>query len=480
MSASNFSFYWHDYETFGATPMVDRPVQFAGIRTDADFNIIGEPLMIFCKPATDYLPQPEACLITGITPQQALREGLPEAEFINRIHQEMAQPGTCGVGYNSIRFDDEVTRYALYRNFFDPYAREWQNGNSRWDLIDVMRMTRALRPDGIEWPSYEDGRPSMRLEDLTAANGLSHEAAHDALSDVYATIAIAKLVKQAQPKLFDYALKLRDKRVAAQMFDVTKMKPVLHVSSKFPTERFNTALIAPLAMHPVNKNAVIVYDLSIDPTPMLALSAEQIAAKLYTPTSELAEGEQRIPLKLVHLNKSPMLAPATMLDTEQAKRLSIIGADCRTHLSMLRSADGLAAKVKAVFEQSAFEPLIDPDQMLYSGGFFGESDKRAMTQIRDCAPAMLAQLEPMFQDPRLEEMLFRYRARNYPDLLSGEEQQRWEEFCSQRLLEPGPKLLGFEQFYQRLNEIGADPQLAPAKMEILQELAAYAESIYPV
>ena len=477
---SDFSFYWHDYETFGATPMVDRPVQFAGIRTDAELNVIGEPLMIYCKPADDYLPHPEACLITGITPQLALKEGLPEAEFIDRIHQELALPGTCGVGYNSLRFDDEVTRYTLYRNFFDPYAREWQNGNSRWDIIDMMRLARALRPEGVNWPEYEDGRPSLRLEDLTEANGLSHEAAHDALSDVHATIAIAKLVKQAQPKLFNYALKLRDKRVAAQMLDVARMKPVLHVSSKIPAERFNTALVAPLAMHPVNKNAVIVYDLNIDPTPMLAMTPEQIAAKLYTPSSELADGEERIALKLVHLNKSPMLAPANMINAEEAERLSISGDQCRAHLSMLRGADGLVSKVQSVFEQSALEPLSDPDQMLYSGGFFGESDKQAMAQIRATAPELLGELEPMFQDNRLEEMLFRYRARNYPDSLSGDEQQRWGEFCQQRLLQPGPKLLGFEQFYARLNELGSDPQISADKLHILQELAAYAESIYPV
>lgn len=479
MAAPNFSFYWHDYETFGATPMVDRPVQFAGVRTDAELNIIGDPLMIFCKPAEDYLPHPEACLITGITPQQALREGVPEVEFIARIHQELALPGTCGVGYNSLRFDDEVTRYTLYRNFFDPYAREWQNGNSRWDLIDVLRLARALRPEGIEWPSYEDGRPSLRLEDLSRANGLAHASAHDALSDVYATIALAKLLKQAQPKLFTYALKLKDKRVAGQMLDVVRMKPVLHVSSKFPVERFNTALVAPLAMHPINKNAVIVYDLSIDPTPLLQLSAAQIATKLYTATADLAADEQRIPLKLVHLNKSPMLAPATMLNKQEAERLSISGDSCRTHLGMLRAAEGLANKVRAVFEQSNFEPLTDPDQMLYSGGFFGETDKQAMAQIRNCEPHRLAELEPMFQDPRLEEMLFRFRARNYPETLESEEQLRWAEFCAQRLLEPGPKLLGFEQLFQRLNELGSDPQLAPEKLHILQEVAAYAESIYP-
>ncbi|MEH6823202.1 MAG: exodeoxyribonuclease I [Motiliproteus sp.] len=479
MTASNFSFYWHDYETFGATPRVDRPVQFAGIRTDAELNILGDPLMIFCKPAEDYLPHPEACLITGITPQQALREGVPEVEFITQIHQQLALPGTCGVGYNSLRFDDEVTRFTLYRNFFDPYGREWQNGNSRWDIIDVLRLARALRPEGIEWPLYEDGRPSLRLEDITRANGLSHESAHDALSDVYATIAIAKLLKQAQPKLFAYALKLRDKRVAAQMLDVVRMKPVLHVSSKFPVERFNTALVVPLAMHPVNKNAVIVCDLSIDPTPLLQLSAEQIAAKLYTSSADLAEGEQRIALKLVHLNKSPMLAPANMLNKQEAERLSISGDICRTHLTLLRSAEGLANKVRAVFEQSDFEPLTDPDQMLYSGGFFGDSDKQAMTRIRNCQPERLGELEPMFQDPRLEEMLFRFRARNYPQTLESEDQQRWFDFCSQRLLEPGPNLLGFEQLYQRLNELGSDPLLPTDKLHILQEIAAYAESIYP-
>ena len=480
MTHSNFSFYWHDYETFGANPMVDRPVQFAGIRTDAELNPIGEPLMIFCKPSEDYLPHPEACLITSITPQQALREGVPEAEFIGRIHQELAQPGTCGVGYNSLRFDDEVTRYTLYRNFFDPYAREWQNGNSRWDVIDMLRMARALRPEGIVWPEYEDGRPSLRLEDLTAANGLAHEAAHDALSDVHATIAIAKLVKQAQPKLFDYALKLRDKRVAAQMLDVARMKPVLHISSKFPVERYNTALVAPLAMHPVNKNAVIVYDLSIDPSPMLALTAEQIAERLYTPTEQLAEGEARIPLKLVHLNKSPMLAPANMINSDEAVRLSIDGDSCRAHLSLLRGAEGLAAKVRAVFEISALEPLTDPDQMLYSGGFFSDADKRTMERIRNTEPEQLAQLQPVFEDQRLDEMLFRYRARNYPDTLVGDEPERWGEFCRQRLMQPEPKLLGFESFYQRLNELGNDPSITPQKLEILQELAAYAESIYPI
>ena len=203
--------YWHDYETSGTDPRYDRPLQFAGIRTDEDLNIIGEPLMMYCKPANDFLPHPQASLITGITPQKAQQEGLTEAEFMARIHAELAEPGTCGVGYNSLRFDDEFTRFSLFRNFYDAYAREWQNGNSRWDIIDMVRLTRALRPDGINWPDHDDGKPSFRLEHLTAANNIEQIGAHDALVDVYATIEIAKLIKNVQPKLFDYVYQNRRK-----------------------------------------------------------------------------------------------------------------------------------------------------------------------------------------------------------------------------------------------------------------------------
>ncbi|MBT3197510.1 MAG: exodeoxyribonuclease I, partial [Gammaproteobacteria bacterium] len=195
---------WHDYETFGADTRGDRPVQFAGIRTDLELNPIGEPLMVYCRPAADYLPQPEACLITGITPQEALQKGESENTFIQQVVEELGAPGSCGVGYNSLRFDDEITRNTLYRNLYDPYEREWKWGNSRWDIIDLLRLTRALRPEGIEWPLYEDGRPSMRLEHLTVANGIEHGMAHDALADVYATIAMARLVKQKQPRLYHY------------------------------------------------------------------------------------------------------------------------------------------------------------------------------------------------------------------------------------------------------------------------------------
>lgn len=479
-SAGPATFYWHDYETFGADPSRDRPVQFAGVRTDADFNIIGEPLMVFCRPADDFLPHPEACLVTGIAPQLALKEGVCEAEFARQIQAELAQPGTCSVGYNSLRFDDEVSRYMFYRNFYDPYGREWQNGNSRWDLIDVLRMARSLRPEGIEWPVSAEGYPSLRLEDLSKANGLAHENAHDALSDVHATIAMAKLLKSAQPKLFEYALNLRDKRYVQTLLDTQSYKPVLHVSSRYPVEQGNAAVVAPLAYHPINKNGVIVYDLRVDPTPLFEYTAEEIRARLYTRTENLSEGEQRIPLKLVHINRCPMIAPANMLNPEEAQRLQISGDDCRTHLAMLRGSSELQEKLAEVYSESGFEDPSDPDLMLYSGGFFSAHDRQLMDTIRQTPADQLADLSPPFQDGRLEEMLFRYRARNWPESLSDTEQERWESFRATRLLSGDSGHLYYDEFYKRLNELAGEADNPSDKLTLLQDLATYAESIYPI
>ncbi len=303
------TFFWHDYETFGADPRRDRPAQFAGIRTDADLNEIGEPVMIYCRPAPDYLPDPESCLLTGITPQLCLERGLPEHEFAARIEAELARPGTIGVGYNTIRFDDEITRFMFWRNLIDPYAREWQNECGRWDLLDVVRLTYALRPDGIEWPRKEDGSPSLKLEHLSRANGLVHEAAHDALSDVRATIALARLIRERQPRLFEFALGLRRKdRVAAELrlpATADTARPFLHVSGMFPADRGCLGILWPLASHPTNRNELIAWDLAHDPSELAGLDAARIRERLFTRTADLPEGVARLPVKSVHLNKSP-------------------------------------------------------------------------------------------------------------------------------------------------------------------------------
>ncbi|MEQ1528844.1 MAG: exodeoxyribonuclease I [Methylococcales bacterium] len=467
--------YWHDYETFGTDPQRDRPVQFAGVRTDTDFNVIDDPLVVYCKPALDYLPHPDACLITGILPQHAAQRGVCEAEFINKIHQQLAQPQTCTLGYNSLRFDDEVTRNCLYRNFYDPYAREWQNGNSRWDLIDVLRAARALRPDGINWPVDAEGRPSFRLELLTAANGLAHEAAHDALSDVYATIAIAKLLNTAQPKLYDFLWQNRLKIPANNLLQLGSFKPVVHVSGKYPAQRSCLAIVLPLCRHPTNANGVIVYDLSIDPQALLSCSAEQIQQRIFTATDSLPDGVERIPLKTVHINKCPVLAPISVIRPGDAQRLAIDLPSCYANIEKIKAGTGLAATLAEVFSAGFSDSAADPDLSIYSGGFFSDADEQTMAKIRILSAQQLADGKFTFTDKRLTEMLFRYRARNYPDSLNANEEQRWQQFCRDKLQGklPGAGIL-MTDYLQRLETLRETGQ---ADTNLVDELHAYVHNI---
>ncbi|WP_106418583.1 exodeoxyribonuclease I [Salinicola tamaricis] len=478
MAKAALTFLWHDYETFGADPRRHRASQFAAIRTDADFNPIGDPLTLYARPADDDLPNPQACLITGITPQAALRRGLPEAEFAARILAEMSVPGTCSLGYNSLRFDDEVSRHLFYRNLFDPYAREWQNGNSRWDLIDAVRAFYALRPEGIEWPQREDGAPSFKLEHLTAANGIEHAGAHDALADVRATIALAQRLRDANPKFFEHLLSLRDKRRVAALLDVEARKPMLHVSRRYPASRGCSALVVPLAKHPSNPNGVIVYDLAVDPAPLASLSLEEIKARLFVSESELAEGESRIPLKVVHLNRSPVLLPIAAVDATVAERLSIDRALCERHWQALLQNPEAASKAAAAFADGPAEPPRDPDLMLYSGGFFSPHDRQAMERVHATPPEALGQTGFAFQDPRLEEMLFRMRARSYPETLESEEKAQWEAYRWSRMNDPQSGAFTLKEFareIERLNQTALDAR----ERQVLEELVMYVESIMP-
>ncbi|UUM29514.1 exodeoxyribonuclease I [Vibrio japonicus] len=465
------TFFFFDYETWGVSPAKDRPCQFAGVRTDMDFNIIGEPLVIYCQPPSDYLPSPEAALITGITPQTAISKGLSEPEFIAKIHEQLATPNTTSLGYNSIRFDDEVTRYTCYRNFIDPYAWSWQNGNSRWDLLDVMRACHALRPDGVNWPENDEGFISFKLEHLSVANGIEHENAHDAMADVIATIEMAKKIKAAQPKLFDYFLSMRHKRKLNELIDIVNMTPLMHVSGMLGRECNYTSWIVPVAWHPTNKNAVITVDLAKNPQPLLDLTTEQIHERLYTKHSDLDEGELPVPVKLVHLNKCPILAPAKTLTAENAEKIGIDREQCLKNLAILRQNPEIREKLIGLYSiEREYESNDDVDTQLYDG-FFSPADKASMDIIRETDPNNLAALDISFNDQRIAPLLFRYRARHFPLTLDEHEQQKWANHCREYFESR------IEDYMLNLENLVHDYESDEKKLAILKSVYQYVQKL---
>ncbi len=478
------SLYWHDYETFGIDPRRDWPAQFAGVRTDMAFNIIGEPQMFYCKPPSDCLPHPEACVLTRISPLKALHEGLPERDFIARILKTFSQPNTCMLGYNSLRFDDEVTRNALYRNFYDPYEREYQNGNTRWDLIDLVRMTHALRPEGIRWPLNETGHPVFKLELLTQANDIHHQGAHDALVDVYATIELAKLIKNKQPKLFDYLFELRKKEKASALIQQAFHEPVVHVSSKFPASQNCMAMVMAICPEPLNKNATVLCDLSKDLDFLLNAHSDDIRTRLYTKSEALAEDAQRPPIKSVQSNKCPALAPRNTLREQDIERLQLDMKRIEENAALLKKHQReLAEKITEVHkDQTSLPKYRDPDLMIYSG-FFSWPDKNKMQKITRMNAEQLseAQHNLNFEDARVAEMLFRYRARHFPESLDVEEKQQWHNFCVSKFKgEQESSSIHLGDFQKSLAHLQETHAGNDALQGILQDLKQYVAGVASV
>ncbi|MCI5763602.1 exodeoxyribonuclease I [Actinobacillus porcinus] len=469
---SDFSFFIYDYESFGINPASDRPAQFAGIRTDKDFNIIGEPVMLYCKQTNDYLPSPEAVLVTGITPQECNEKGISEPEFAAKILAEFSQPNTCVMGFNNIRYDDEMTRYTFYRNFIDPYEYSWKNGNSRWDLLDVVRACYALRPEGIEWAYDDEGMPSFRLEKLTEANGIAHENAHDAMSDVYATIAMAKLIKEKQPKLFQFFFENRGKREVEKLINTAEMTPLVHVSGMLGNYRGNCTWVAPIAWHPTNQNAVIVCDLSQNIDDLLAKSAVELRENLYTKKSELEEqGILPVPLKLVHINKCPILAPAKVLLPENAERLGINRQYCLDNLKKLQHSPDVRSKIEEIFkEERQFEASDNVETELYNG-FFSTNDKNNMAILRQLPPEKLLENGLTFEDKRIPKLLLHYRARHFFKTLTRTEQLQWERYRRRKLEKSA---MDFEQRMQHLvQEYSGNEE----KLQLLHQVYEYAMTL---
>lgn len=472
------TFLWLDYETFGTNPRRDWPAQFAAVRTDAELNEVGEPLVLYCQPPQDRLPSPEACLITGITPQECVDKGVPEHDFAQRINAELARPDTLGVGYNSIRFDDEVTRFLLWRNLIDPYAREWRDGCGRWDLLDVMRCAHALRPEGINWPMGEDGNPSFRLEKLTGANGIAHAQAHDALADVRATLALARLLRSRQRKLYDFCLALHKKaRVAEELGLPTTLRearPFLHVSGRFGAARGCIAVMAPLAMHPENRNELLAWDLSADPAELADLSVEQVRERLFTPSAELPEGVQRLALKGVHLNRAPVvISNLKTLRPELAERWGIDFAVARRHFERLRALPDLSVLWQQVYQRPPAGAAVDVDEDLY-GGFVSDADRRRLERLRTLGAQELALERPGFDDERLPELLFRWHARNFPQTLTAADRQRWRTHCRTRLMHGEPPAIS--AFFDHIDAL-ADTHPDESAQDVLSALYDWGEQL---
>lgn len=474
------SFYFYDLETSSFSARAGRIMQFAGQRVDMNLKPMGKPYNTLIKITADVLPDPGAIMVTGITPQQTLAEGISEAEFLDYFHKNIAIPGTIFVGYNTIRFDDEFIRFTNYRNFYDAYEWQWQDGRSKWDLLDVVRMTRALRPGGIKWSLDSEGRAVNKLETLAAINKLEHANAHDALSDVLATIELAKLIKNKQPKLFNFLLEMRDKRKVEGL--VGSGQPFVYTSGKYNSDYDKTTLAVAVTHHPSQKGVMFVYDLRIDPSVFEQHTPKQLAELLKKFKSE--KGELVLPVKQLHSNRCPAVAPLSVLTKEDKERLRIDDKTITTNFEKLKSMADFGDKLKEavrINEKARQTDLVidiqDVDSQLYDG-FFNDNEKDKMRLVRTSDANKLADLNLDFADKRLEFLLLLYKARQFPKSLTSDEQAAWQAYRTQKLLS-GENASQLNQYFAQITELSQNPNLSQQQRFALEELKLYGESIMP-
>ena len=472
------TFFFYDLETSGFSPRDARIMQFAGQRTDMNLKIVGEPVNHLIKLPEDVLPEPDAILVTGITPQKTLSDGISEADFLKIFHEQVVTPGTIFVGFNNIRFDDEFMRYLHYRNFYEPYEWQYLDDRSRWDLLDVVRMTRALRPKGIKWPFDVEGRPTNRLELLAALNKLDHHHAHDALSDVMASIAVAKLIKQKQPKLFQYLLNLRDKQKIAQL--VLRGQPFVYTSGRYPGEFEKTTVAVMIAEHP-NGRGALVYDLRQDPAQFVEMNTQALAEAWKWKRDD--EGI-RLPVKTLKFNHCPAVAPLSVLDAASRKRLKLDMKLINKHakeLSTMKEWVQRVCQALDILDQQQQTSLLlhdrSVDTQLYDS-FLPRHDREQLRLVQTARPDDLSELVSSFSDARLQALLPLYKARNFPQHLTAEERQSWERYRFNRLF-TGDEKSQVARFSARLAQLTSESSVSSHEQFLLEELRLYAEAMVP-
>lgn len=464
------TFFFYDLETSGLSAREDRIMQFAGQRTDMNLVPIGEPVNLLVRLSDDTLPSPEALLVTGITPQKTVEEGYSEAEFAKILTNEIFTPDTIIVGFNNVRFDDEFIRHLFWRNFHDPYEWSWKDGRSRWDLLDVVRLTRALRPEGISWPVDDKGAPTNRLELITKENGISHDNAHDALSDVVALIDVAKLIKTKQPQLFEYLLKMRDKKEVQRLVNLDDKKPFVYASGRYDAEYNKTTVAFPLTT--AANGAVLAYDLRYDPADFVGLDEQELADKIFADWQQRqAENFVPLPVKTLQHNRCPAVAPLGVLEQADGwQKISLDAATVQKHQKTLLAHPEFAEKLRTIFERKKDYPASpDPEAQLYDG-FLNDRDRIRVEAVRNATERELADFQPEFIDERLPELLLHYKARNFPKTLNEDELQKWEAWRVARVTGRLP------QYIKQLNSLTAQTD---SDQFLLTELQLWAEGLIP-
>ena len=405
---------FYDFETTGISPAFDQPLQFGAVLTDAQFNEI-DRVELRCKLAPHIIPSPYALVVTGLSPEQIVDPALPELfEFSQSIMDLIDRwtPATW-IGYNSMKFDEEVLRQTLYQNLQPNIYATQTNGNSRMDMLTVVYAVWCRNRKLLNWPTNTYGGTSFKLDQLAPQNGFGTHNAHDALGDVEATLHLARMISKGDHSLWSSFLFNRNKRSILRKLGEFPPVAIVSRDGSAPPKTYIGCFCGTL---PGNTSSAVFFNLQAGDPEVIGSSDEKL-------NLNLAEGASKITFSLP-INKTPAIFSIHDPAREHVERAGVIAKSPSLRATFLHSASALFSNDKA--------PDAVPVEKQIYGKFYSNSDRALLQEFQSSDWISRRKIVNLFEDARLRQLGRRLIAYYRKDLLTEREAMQFKNFIKER------------------------------------------------
>ena len=415
------SYVFWDTETTGISTSFDQILQFAAVKTDAEFNEL-DRIELRCRLHPHVAPNPGALRVTGMSIEQITDPALPcHYDMVRQVRARFLEwSPAIFIGYNSIKFDEELFRKALFRTLHSPYLTN-TSGNGRADAMNLVQAAAALQPGCLEVPTGDNGKSVFKLDRLAPANGFDYSNAHDAMADVLATVHLARCVSERAPEVFSRFVRFAMKSSVAAFLE--EEDAVLLTEYYF--SRPYHFVVAPFGSDPDNPAKVYCLDLKHDLDWVASLPPDQLAVWV---------NRSPKPVRSIRTNAPPALAAIDEVAEDIFGPLSpdLIAERARR----LRDDPDLCDRIMDAVMASAvaYEDPAHVEEQLYSGGFVQPADQALIDRFHEVPWSDRPALVDQMQDPRLRYHGLRLMYEHDVHLLSGGDRREVEDHMWDRLL----------------------------------------------
>ena len=418
------SFVIYDVETTGLTKGFDQIVQFAALRTDSALKITDQ-FQIRCRLMPHVIPAPEAMRVTGLRIEQLLDTSLPShygmVTEVQRILTSWCP--ALFLGYNSLSFDEEFLRQVFYQCLYRPYLTNTR-GSARADVLNLCRVTAALRLDVLKPAIDEDGRPIFKLKALAEANGIATPLSHNAVADVSTTLALCQLISNRAPEIWSQFLRFSQK-ASVESF-ITEEDAFL-VSETFGNHH-RARVVTPIGRHSERAIRYYCLDVVADLDTLRGMSDDQLIS--------LCKGAAR-PIVTIRTNAAPTLW--ALYDATQEQLAPFDGeAEILQRVAQVREDAPFLERLRKAAQVAEPSYSLSPhvEEQLYEGGFPLRKDETLMECFHAAPWEQRVELVREFSDARYRCLAVRLIYLERPDLLATEHRRDADEDVRRRLMAP--------------------------------------------